>query len=217
MIKDKIGWLQKFCSDANIDKYFLLTHDNYVYTNKISISENYKVCLGYKDTKYIITDKGTIYHYIPQYNLLKEIKSWDCKGYRKTCFRTESGKSIQLFVHRVVAMLFIPNPENKDEVNHKNRNKQDNCVENLEWVTKSENELHKWNTQGGMKETTKKKISEANKGAKSYRAKRVECIETGEVWDTAKQASYDNGFSINRVSQACNSKRPIKGKHFRYI
>lgn len=69
-------------------------------------------------------------------------------GYPR-CGMNIDGKPKSYLVHRLVAKLFIPNPDNKPDVNHKNGDKHDNSVKNLEWCTKSENEKHAW--KNGLK------------------------------------------------------------------
>jgi len=53
------------------------------------------------------------------------------------------GKPKPHTIHRLIAMHYIPNPQNKEQVDHKNRNRQDNRIENLRWTTRSENNHNK--------------------------------------------------------------------------
>lgn len=85
---------------------------------------------------YTITDKGEIISYKgkePKNLKLQE----NNKGYLFIRLRHHSPK-----IHRLVAKSFIPNPENKEQVNHINGIKSDNRVENLEWVTNQQNREH---------------------------------------------------------------------------
>lgn len=75
-----------------------------------------------------IINKNTGYQLTPQPN---------GKGY----LRVSIGKQL-MFVHRLVAEKYIPNPDNKTQVNHKDGNKLNNCVDNLEWVSNQENRNH---------------------------------------------------------------------------
>lgn len=65
------------------------------------------------------------------------------------------GKRVTEKVHRLVACAFIPNPENKPEVNHKDSNKTNNAIKNLEWSTHHENAIHCFSIGSGKSRDTK--------------------------------------------------------------
>ena len=72
-------------------------------------------------------------------NRIRLIKASNRKANYKGVTLHKDGKQKAFLLHRLVAEAFIPNPENKPEVNHKNHIRWDNRVENLEWCTRQEN------------------------------------------------------------------------------
>lgn len=83
-----------------------------------------------------VTDKGEVIHNGKQINY-----SVDKDGYYKCSFYVNKKKK-HIFIHRIVAMAFIPNTYNKPTVNHINGIKTDNRLENLEWATHKEQRIH---------------------------------------------------------------------------
>jgi len=127
-----------------------------------------------------------------------------------------SGRS--RLIHRLVANAFIPNPQNKPCVNHKNGNKLDNRLENLEWVTYSENERHSYDILG------KKATSGAfKKGSIPTNRKRVARVNDNnkiiKTYDSATHTAQELNVSQSFVLRRCRGeiKSRFNNYYFKFI
>lgn len=108
-------------------------------------------------SQYEITYGGEVYS-LKTYAYMIPQSSFD--GYQRVCLTDDNNKSRTMVISRLVAMMFIPNPEHKLEVNHKNGNKLDNSVPNLEWVFAWENTQHALDTGLRKRALTDEQIHE---------------------------------------------------------
>ena len=133
------------------------------------------------------------------------------KGYLEISFCVK-GKDKKFKVHRLVAMAFIPNIDNKPLVNHKNGNKQDNIFSNLEWVTHGENLKHAYDS--GLK---RKLYGELNpyykyKGDKHYNYGKHLSLETRKKISNSLKGKKLEGSHLENVKKS-NIENSKKKRH----
>ncbi len=140
------------------------------------------------------------------------------KGYLKFTLK-QNGRNQREYVHRLVAVAFIPNPENKPFVNHIDNDPSNNCVDNLEWCTHQEN-MDWMNRQGRAKRTPEWLENLHKAQEETYVAIVGENILTGEkIYFSKLNDVKKAGFQPSCVCYCCKGKRGItqhKGYRWRY-
>lgn len=142
---------------------------------------------------YAVTSCGRVWSYRRK-RFLKPIKN--SYGYYKVGLY-KNNKSIHVYVHRLVAEAYIPNPENLETVDHIDGIKTDNNVNNLQWMTLS-----------------------ANSHKKSDKDYKIICVETGEIFDTQTDCCHKLKIKNQHLSHILNNRsgyKSAKGYHFMKI
>lgn len=151
---------------------------------------------------FLVLRDGSIYT-LNYYNTGKcvEVKQrQDKDGYlRFSC----NGKPV--IAHRFIASCFIPNPQNLPQINHKDEDKQNNCVKNLEWVTA------KYNTNYGSRN---KKAGETNSKVQRNDPKKSKKVYQYTLdgvfvkeWASTKEIKRVLGYANQHISDCCNGKQ----------
>lgn len=130
-------------------------------------------------------------------------------GYLQVGLRKHSTRK-WIGIHRLVAIHFIENPDNKPQVNHIDGNKQNNNVENLEWVTAKENQNHA--AKRGLRDNMPKGERHPNYGKYGENSRSAKPVirrdpKTGETkLYKAKILAKDEGFDVTSISKCCHGK-----------
>lgn len=156
-----------------------------------------------------IRKNGKSGEYIQKGKVLQNLISC-CRYYQVGLSKNGSIKF--LTVHRLVAEAFIPNPENKPQVNHIDGNKLNNCIDNLEWCTRSENQLHAW--KNGLQMFTDNQLKSVTKNGISL-VKPVNQYDKNKNfikrWSSMKEVERSLKIPNSCITDCCKGRRKTAG------
>jgi hypothetical protein len=159
------------------------------------MSEEWKDIAGYEGL-YQVSNLGKIKRLFKNGKEHALIGKKDKDGYIVVSL-SKNQKKKYCRLHRVVADAFLSNPDGKPQINHKDRNKQNNTVANLEWVTASENTVHCFATG---RDVFKRPVLQYDKNMVL-----VAC------WNSIKEASRKTGVDISNLCACCRGRLKSSG------
>lgn len=169
--------------------------------------ENWKVIIEYP--RYSVSDNGRVKN-----NSSNKIISQRqaTNGYMRVNVRAGTEKyekPITLSVHRLVAEYFLPKVDGKEYVNHKDCDKTNNFVSNLEWCTAKENSIHAYNSKSAYRDKCNSNIAKAQECCKKHIVAYKDNIIIGE-YESIKQASECLNISIKTIYNCLHNKHNNK-------
>jgi hypothetical protein len=173
--------------------------------------EKWKDIQGFEN-RYQVSDKGNVralnFKRTGQTKLLK--LNVHCGYYYVNLY--EKGKYKTFRVHRLMALAFIENPQNKPFINHKDGNKLNNSLENLEWCTPKENTIHALKT--GLAQSPKPRYGKANHKTKGVNQYSLDG-QFVKHWDCIRDA--EKAYKAHHISAVCKGQRETcKGFKWEY-
>lgn len=176
------------------------------------------------DDKYSADNYGNVYfNYDGIYHKVKKedkVKSFKNRyGYIEYILIDKNGKRKHIQAHRIVACLFIPNSYNKKYVNHIDGDKLNNQIQNLEWVTASENESHSYKILNKTVWNKGKKLP----SGRDYRGKIKNVLQLSLEGETIKEyfnptEAEKEGFDARQISAVCLGRQKThKGFRWKYL
>ena len=168
-----------------------------------TMQEEWKDIEGYEGL-YQVSNLGRVKRICEHKTKIKKCSIEKCGYLRIQLFH--NGIGTKHLVHRLVAQAFIPNPYNLPQVNHKDEDKTNNCVDNLEWCTP------KYNANYG---TAIQRCVNIQKYGK--RNKKVLCIETGVLYKSIREAERHTNIHNGSISRCCRKLTTAGGYHWKYV
>lgn len=160
-------------------------------------------------TNYSVTDTGIVTK-LSNNMVLKQQTTKN--GYRQVTLVNDSGRKV-CYVHRLVAEAFLPNPDNLSDVNHKDYNKENNCVSNLEWCNRSDNLKHSYNHSNRDKNREHMRQLAAINHEKMKKTVSQYSL-TGELiatYNSLSEAADTTGVAMQNISAVTRGERGSAG------